>query len=74
MQASGCTDCDLAWTPEALGNILKNCTEHMGEGTITVTAEENAVAACIRVRDEGGGIDPEDLPHLFERYYKGRNA
>lgn len=74
VQASGCTDCDLAWTSEALGNILKNCTEHMGEGTITVTAEENAVAACIRVRDEGGGIDPEDLPHLFERYYKGRNA
>lgn len=74
VQASGCTDCDLAWTSEALGNILKNCTEHMGEGTITVTAEENAVAACIRVRDEGGGIDAEDLPHLFERYYKGRNA
>lgn len=74
VQASGCTDCDLAWTSEAIGNILKNCTEHMGEGTITVTAEENAVAACIRVRDEGGGIDAEDLPHLFERYYKGRNA
>ena len=74
VQASGSADCDLAWTSEALGNILKNCTEHMGEGTITVTAEENAVAACIRVRDEGGGIDPEDLPHLFERYYKGRSA
>lgn len=74
VQASGSADCDLAWTSEALGNILKNCTEHMGEGTITVTAEENAVAACLRVRDEGGGIDPEDLPHLFERYYKGRNA
>ncbi|MGM9554167.1 MAG: sensor histidine kinase [Faecousia sp.] len=74
VQASGSADCDLAWTAEALGNILKNCTEHMHEGTITVTAEENAVAACIRIRDEGGGIDPEDLPHLFERYYKGRNA
>lgn len=74
VQASGSADCDLAWTAEALGNILKNCTEHMQEGTITITAEENAVAACIRIRDEGGGIDPEDLPHLFERYYKGRNA
>lgn len=73
-QASGSADCDIAWTAEALGNILKNCTEHMQAGTITVTAEENAVAACIRIRDEGGGIDPEDLPHLFERYYKGRNA
>lgn len=74
VQASGSAECDLAWTAEALGNILKNCTEHMQEGTITVTAEENAVAACIRIRDEGSGIDPEDLPHLFERYYKGRNA
>ena len=74
VQASGSANCDAAWTAEALGNILKNCTEHMGEGTITVTAEENAVAAWICIRDEGGGIDPEDLPHLFERYYKGRNA
>lgn len=74
VRASGSADCDSAWTAEAIGNILKNCTEHMGEGTITVTAEENAVAACIRIRDEGGGIAPEDLPHLFERYYKGRNA
>ncbi len=74
VQASGSAECDIAWTAEALGNILKNCTEHMQEGTITVTAEENAVAACIRIRDEGSGIDPEDLPHLFERYYKGRNA
>ncbi len=74
VQATGSAECDLAWTAEALGNILKNCTEHMQEGTITVTAEENAVAACIRIRDEGSGIDPEDLPHLFERYYKGRNA
>lgn len=74
VQASGSANCDPAWTAEALGNIFKNCTEHMEEGTITVTAEENAVAACIRIRDEGGGIDPEDLPHLFERYYKGRNA
>ena len=46
----------------------------MESGRITVTAEENAVCACIRIRDEGGGIDPEDLPHLFERYYKGKNA
>ncbi len=74
IHASGSVVCDPQWTAEALGNVLKNCTEHMENGRITVTAEENAVCACIRIRDEGGGIDPEDLPHLFERYYKGKNA
>lgn len=53
---------------------LKNCSEHMQEGTITVQAEENAVASVVVIRDTGGGIAPQDLPHLFERYYKGENA
>lgn len=74
LHAAGSVVCDPQWTAEALGNILKNCTEHMENGRITVTAEENAVCACICIRDEGCGIDPEDLPHLFERYYKGKNA
>lgn len=60
--------------PFAIGNILKNCSEHMQEGTITVRAEENAVASVVVIRDTGGGIAPQDLPHLFERYYKGENA
>lgn len=64
----------LARAAEALGNILKNCSEHMQEGTITVRAEENAVASVVVIRDTGGGIAPQDLPHLFERYYKGENA
>ena len=72
--ASGNVRCDPAWTAEALGNILKNCSEHMQEGTITVRAEENAVASVVVIRDTGGGIAPQDLPHLFERYYKGKNA
>lgn len=74
INASGAAVCDPAWTAEALSNILKNCTEHMDSGEIFVTAEENAVCACICVRDTGSGIDPNDLPHLFERYYKGSGA
>ncbi len=66
---------DLLWSSEALGNILKNCMEHTPRGgVITVESEENALFAEIRVSDTGDGIDPRDLPHLFERFYRGKNA
>lgn len=67
--------CDLVWTAEALGNIIKNCMEHTPEGgSITVTAAETALYTQIEVQDTGSGLDPTDIPHLFERFYKGRNA
>ena len=66
---------DLAWSTEALVNVLKNCLEHTPpEGCIHVSARETALFTEITVRDSGRGIDPEDLPHLFERFYKGKNA
>lgn len=66
---------DLVWTAEALGNILKNCMEHTPEGgTITVTAQETALYTQIEVQDTGAGFDAKDIPHLFERFYKGSNA
>ena len=66
---------DLIWSAEALGNILKNCIEHTPEcGTITVTAQETALYTQIEVTDTGTGFDPKDIPHLFERFYKGSNA
>lgn len=68
-------NCDLVWTAEALGNILKNCMEHTPEGSmITVTALETALYTQIEVEDTGDGFAPEDIPHLFERFYKGSNA
>ena len=66
---------DINWTCEALGNILKNCMEHTPEGGhLKVTAQENALYTEIIITDTGKGIDPEDMPHLFERFYKGKNA
>ncbi len=66
---------DSVWTAEALGNLLKNCVEHTPPGsTISVTAQETALYTAITVDDTGPGFDPADLPHLFERFYKGKNA
>ena len=66
---------DMAWCTEALGNILKNCVEHTpAGGQIEIAAEETALYTEIIVRDNGAGFDPADLPHLFERFYKGRHA
>lgn len=73
--AGECFTGDLIWTAEALGNILKNCMEHTPEGgTITVTAQETALFTQIEVEDTGSGFDAKDIPHLFERFYKGSNA
>lgn len=67
--------CDPIWTAEALGNILKNCTEHTPEGgVITVTVSGTALYTQIEVQDTGSGFNPKDIPCLFERFYKGSNA
>lgn len=66
---------DLSWTAEAITNILKNCMEHMSEGgTLKVEATENAVFSEIVITDDGSGIDARDLPHIFERFYKGKHS
>jgi signal transduction histidine kinase len=70
-----CFTGDLPWTAEALGNILKNCMEHTpAGGSVTVTAEETPIFTRIVVRDTGPGFDPADIPHLFERFYRGSTA
>lgn len=66
---------DLLWTAEAVGNLIKNCVEHTPDGgEITVTAEENALFTQIEITDTGEGFAPEDIPYLFDRFYKGKNA
>ncbi len=66
---------DPAWAAEAIGNMLKNCVEHTpAGGRVTVEGRENAIFSELVISDTGPGFDPEDLPHLFERFYRGKNA
>lgn len=66
---------DLEWTMEALMNLIKNCAEHTPEGgTIACTYEKNPLYTEIRICDEGEGFAREDIPHLFERFYRGKCA
>ena len=66
---------DPAWTSEAVGNIVKNCMEHTPDGgKIEIEATENALYSEIVIKDNGTGISPEDLPHIFERFYKGKDS
>lgn len=66
---------DLEWTMEAIMNLLKNCMEHAPAGTaVHCSYEKNPLYAQIRIWDEGKGFDIEDLPHLFQRFYRGKNA
>lgn len=66
---------DFSWTTEAVLNILKNCMEHTPVGgRIQVSYAQNAIYTEIVIEDNGNGFDKDDLPHLFERFYKGKNA
>ena len=74
VEAEGSVVCDPSWTAEAISNVIKNCSEHMGAGAIEITASENPLYSEIVIRDHGPGVSDEDLPHIFERFYKGSGS
>lgn len=65
---------DLDWTMEAVMNLMKNCMEHSPGGTIHCSYAQNPLYTEIQIRDDGEGFANEDIPHIFERFYRGRNA
>ena len=67
--------CDFRWQVEAITNILKNCVEYSPENDrIVISTEKNSVYTAISIRDFGPGMDEEDQKHIFERFYRGKNA
>lgn len=75
INANGNFTGDVSWTVEAISNIVKNCVEHTPNGgEIKITASENLLFSEIVITDNGIGIAKEDLPHIFERFYKSKNA
>lgn len=67
--------CDFMWEVEALSNIIKNSIEHIErEGFVEVNYTKNKVYSRILIRDNGVGINSEDLPYIFDRFYKGKNT
>lgn len=67
--------CDIKWQVEAITNIIKNCVEHSENGSkINIKYGKNDLYSEILIEDEGSGIDQEDLKHIFERFYKGKNS
>ena len=66
---------DYNWQLEALTNIIKNCIEHSKEdSSIKIEVENNSIFVKIKITDEGEGIAKEDLSHIFERFYKSKQA
>ncbi len=67
--------CDENWLSEAIQNILKNCIETIGEhGQIEITCEDTLLFTEISIHDNGLGFKKEDLPHVFDRFYRGKNT
>lgn len=69
--------CDKAWTAEALSNVIKNCIEHVSAEAgkhVWISVTENNFAVTFTIQDDGPGIPAEELPHIFERFYKEKNS
>lgn len=67
--------CDIQWTSEAIGNIVKNALDHTSAGGhICISWERSLAMIRILITDDGAGIAPEEIHHIFKRFYRSRNS
>ena len=65
--------CDRVWFKEAISNIVKNALDHTTRGDcIQIRWEQSPTLVQIVIEDNGSGIHPEDLYHIFKRFYRSR--
>lgn len=65
--------CDRVWLAEAIGNLVKNALDHTVQGDrILIRWQQSPCLTTISVEDTGCGIHPEDLYHIFKRFYRSR--
>ncbi|RKD31733.1 sensor histidine kinase [Lacrimispora algidixylanolytica] len=71
--AEVCVFCDKYWTSEAISNIVKNALDHTGSGdNIHISWTKTPLMVRIFISDNGKGIAPEDLHHIFKRFYRSK--
>jgi signal transduction histidine kinase len=67
--------CDEQRLDQILTNLLRNAVHHtLPGGLVVVSASVQPDTVSFEVRDTGSGIDPEDLPHIWDRFYRGRRT
>ncbi len=66
---------DMDWLLEAIGNLLKNAVEHTPKGgQITIKCAANPINTLLEISNSGPGIPADELPYLFDRFFRGKNS